>query len=298
MLWLWTSFVGYFFNAVSSVINKILLGRSMPNPRIYAFLVGVLGLSGFILAPWGWSLISGYWMLISLVTGACFIIALLLFFTALRKDEASQMVTLVGATQAIIIFVLAFIFLGERLSGWQIAAFLLLVLGGIFISIDPTGRGKSGQSGGVILALSAGIFFALFYILTKYIFNNLSFVDGFIWPRLGSFIAALFLLFDVETRKNLFSGGQEMTAKVYLIFLGGQILGALSFVFINYAISLASVTLVNALQGAQYAFVFILALLLMSRFTNLLKEQMAPRVILQRVIAIVIIGVGIAIINF
>lgn len=300
MIWLWSALGGYFFNAISSVINKILLGKSIPNPQVYAFLVSVLGLAGFVLAPWGFSLISWYWMLISLITGICFVGALILFFTALKKDEASQVVPLVGGVQPLIIFLLAFTFLGERLSSWQIFAFVLLIIGGVLISIDPSGKGKKGQSGGVGLAILSGIIFALFYVLTKYIFNNLDFINGFIWPRIGSFIVALFLLFNSKTRRSILpkKRKRKKSKKIYTVFLGGQILGALSFVLINYSISLASVTLVNVLQGIQYTFVFILALLLMSSFPKLLKEQMTTKIILQRLISIIIIGVGIAIMNF
>lgn len=297
MLWLWISLGGYFFNAVSSVINKILLGKSIPNPRVYAFLVSVLGLAGLVLAPWGFGRVSFYWMLISLITGGLFVLSLILLFTALKKDEASQIIPLVGGVQPLIIFSLAFTFLGERLSGWQIFAFILLVVGGVLISIDPSGKGKRGQSGGVGLALLAGLSFGLFYVLTKYIFNNLDFINGFIWPRIGSFAVALFLLFNRQTRKDIFEKSRKMKRSIFIVFIGGQVLGALSFILINYAISLASVTLVNVLQGVQYAFVFVLVLLLMPRFPKLLKEQLKTAIIIQRVISVIIIGAGIALIN-
>lgn len=293
MFWLPLSIGAYFLNAVASIVDKSLLEKAIPQSRLYAFFVGVLGLIGLVVAPFGISIPSAGFLLISFVTGAIFVLALALFFTALQRSEASRVVPFVGGVQPLGIFLLSFLFLNETLSLWQIIAFMCLVAGGVIISLpakkQPTSEKKLPWVG---LALAAGVAFACFYVLTKYLYLNESFVNGFAWPRIGAAIAACFLLFEPAVRTSLKKMRQSGTGKVSVIFLFGQGAGALSFIVLNYAISLGSVTLINALQGTQYVFVFVMAVALAWKFPKLLGENITPRVIIQKVIAIGAIVLG------
>jgi len=295
-MWLIIAIGGYFLNALAAIIDKILLKKSVPNPGVYAFFISLLGILAFILAPWGLTLVSPRIMILSLITGALFVTALILFFTALQKNEASRVVPFIGGLQPAGIFLLSFLFLGERLSEFQIIAFVLLIFGGILISRERAEKNLESKSW-FWYALISGLLFAGFYTLTKYIFTQVGFIDGLLWPRLGSFAVALLLLFGKKMREDLFNIRRTAAPASYGAFLFGQTAGAFSFVLINYAISLASVTLVNALQGTQYAFVFILALILSFTLPKLLKEKLTSRIIVQKIIALILIIAGIVFLN-
>ncbi len=295
-MWLVVAIGGYFLNALAAIIDKILLKKSIPNPRVYAFVISVLGILAFVLAPWGFSLVPARIILLSLITGGFFVFSLVLFFTALKKHEASRVVPLVGGIQPLGIFLLSFLFLGERLGQFQIIAFAFLVAGGILISHEYSGA-KSSSKRWLWYAVFSGILFAAFYTMTKYIFTQVDFINGLLWPRLGSLVVALLLLFGKNTREDLFSIKKTARPASYGAFILGQVSGAFSFVLINYAISLASVTLVNALQGTQYAFVFIMALVLSFAFPKLLKEKLTSRVIIKKIAALSLIIAGIVFLN-
>lgn len=296
-MWLIIAISGYFLNALAAIIDKILLGKSISNPRVYAFFIALLGMAAFILAPWGFSMVS--WRIIwwSFSTGGLFVFSLLLFFTALKAHEASRVVPLIGAVQPLGIFLLSFFFLGERLSFWQLTAFVFLIIGGVIISRGKTEK-KSFSQKWIIYALLGGICFAAFYTASKYIFTQETFINGFLWPRLGALAVALLLLLSKKTREDLRKTRSSAHGGAWGIFLLGQTSGALSFILINYAISLASVTLINALQGTQYTFVFLLALILAFKFPKLLKEKLTASVILQKTLALLLIATGIVLLNF
>jgi len=64
--------------------------------------------------------------------------------------------------------------------------------------------------------------------------------------------------------------------------------GAGAFILQNWAIALAGLaylSIINALQGVQYVFLFILTGLI-------LKEGLSKKVILQKFFAIILIGIG------
>ena len=95
-----------------------------------------------------------------------------------------------------------------------------------------------------------------------------------------------------EVSREIFSGFEHMKKKGRLIFLGNQFIAAIGFLLQNYAVSLASVALVSALQGVEYAFLLILGGILTLFYPQAVKENISRAVIIQKIIAIVLIGVG------
>ena len=72
----------------------------------------------------------------------------------------------------------------------------------------------------------------------------------------------------------------------------GQLCGGGGAILLQYAIFLGSVTLVNAMQGVQYIFVFFLVVLFTTTLPKLIKEKFTKELVIQKVIAILIIGIG------
>ena len=90
---------------------------------------------------------------------------------------------------------------------------------------------------------------------------------------------------------------QELSVKEGAVFIGNQCLGAVGFFLLNYAISLASVTLVNALQGVQYAFILLFVVLAAKWNPKLLKERITPMIITEKIFAIILIGEGLVLLR-
>lgn len=291
MLWLPITIFAYLLNAVAVTVDKFLLSKKIPNPAVYAFFISFLNLFVLILIPFGFTFGSSAQIFVALVAGAIFAFALLYMFKALAGNEASRVIPFLGGLQPIFIFVLALIFLNEILTVSALVAFFFIVLGTITISWQS---GKANKQS-YLFALIATFLFAISYTINKYVFIDQGFISGFIWTRIGAFLGALTLLISAVNRKDIsktFKNPKQSQGSGKL-FLFGQACGALSFILVNYAISVSeSVAIVNALQGVQYVFLLILLGLLSRKFPKLLKEKFTPKILIQKIIATGLIILG------
>lgn len=300
MHWLLIVIIAHFFYAGIFIIDRYLLKRGFPNPLSYAFYTGVLSVFVIVLAVFGFSVPAAGQIILSLGTGVVWLIAILIFYTALYKGESSRVVPTVGGLIPFFTLGLSFIFLGERLSIKELVAFCLLVSGGIILSLLVTktkifsNNHEIQLTKAFIPALGAALVFAVYFVMTKSVFLNQGFINGIIWIRLGAFLGALFLLIPPSFRQTIFKKGEAIKAKALGLFLSARGLGVVSGLLIYWAIFLGSVTLVNALQGTQYLFLLLLAFLLFRKIPSL-KEQFDKRILAQKIIAIILICLGLVI---
>ncbi|PIZ99837.1 MAG: hypothetical protein COX77_00320 [Candidatus Komeilibacteria bacterium CG_4_10_14_0_2_um_filter_37_10] len=290
MGWLSITIIGYFFNSISIIIDKSLLNKQIPHPVVYTFYISILGLVAFLLAPFGLHLISVTNFIYSIISGFFFTWALLAMFSALLRSEASRVTPLIGSFSPLFILALSYFIVGERLSLLQVMAFVLIFLGSVLISYRRHYQDKHVKS--IWLAILSAFLFALSYVIAKYVFDEIGFISGFVWARIGSFIAAIILLIPQDNRRVIKANFSHHGGGAAPLMIMGQVAGALSSILVNVAISLGSVTLVNALQGLNYAFLFFMVLILGKWHPEWLREELNKEIIIQKVIAIFLIIVG------
>jgi hypothetical protein len=90
---------------------------------------------------------------------------------------------------------------------------------------------------------------------------------------------------------------KPVITKGLVVFLSGQAAGGSAVALQNLAIALVPfgyLAFVNALQGIQYALLFILTIVLSFAAPRFIKEKVTARAIRQKVIALILIGGGIA----
>lgn len=300
-MWLFIAITSHFLNAIVFVIDKVILSKAVLKPISYAFYVGLLSGFAIVLIPFGFTLPSANIIILCFLVGAIFVGAVYLFLRALFRNEASAIVPIIGGLVPIFTFLFSFLFLKERLSLKQIFAFLLLVLGGILISIIKK-RGNYTVKG-LLDGTLAALFFAGGYVLMKYIFLQTSFLNGFVLIGIGRFLSVLLLLLIPFIRKNVFESTTEIFSfkkgapkSTFYLFTVSKCLAALAATGIDFAIYLASATLVNALQGVQYAFLFILTFIFSKKYPSL-KENFEAKIIIQKILAIILIGGGLIILS-
>ena len=294
MSWLFIVIIAHFLNAGAFLVDKFLLVKAVPKAAVYAFWIGVLGIFAVVLLPFGYVRPTLGEFLFAATAGVLFQVALLFFFSALRWLETSRVVPVVGGGQPLIILAFSALFLGERLMTPELIAFALLVLGTALISIDThdaTPAESIKQRRGWLYAVLATLFFSASFTMTKAVFDMQPFISGFVWIRLGAFLFVFLFLFYTPWRHAILAKEERPRGKYRALFFGGQFSGALGAILMNYAISLASVTIVTAMQGIQYAFLFVLAIVLGRRFTQL-RERLNAAIILRKSSAIILIGIG------
>jgi len=293
MSWIAISSIAYFLNSIAVLVNKILLRRIDKHPVVYAFYVNILGA---VILPliFFFPLPSSDVLAISLISGALFTLAIFTFFWLLRRGEASRIAPLVGALQPVAILFLAWIFLGEVITMTQLAAFALILAGSWLINQEDaiTGKRSAVNWQMPLFGLLAALLFALSFVGTKYVYTVYGFWGGLSWRTLGSVGMALFFLLPRESRREILHARRHAQDSAGALFIGGQIAGGLSFVLVNYAFTLGSTALVNALSGVQYVFLFLLALLFSERYPHLLREHTDPRTIVQKTVSLALIIFG------
>ncbi len=302
MLWLIITVCAYLILAVVFLVDKHLLSAAIPNPKVYVFYVGTLGMLILLLIPFvGFYVPSPVQIILALSAGLCFIFSLYWFYKALNLFEASRVVPAVGALTPVFTFFLVYLISAgqESLTKQELAAFILLVLGSLFIVLK---KDKMVNRQSLKISSVAAFFMALSFVLTKYVYLGQEFWNGFIWRSIGGFLMALlfFILFP-EIKKEIFAKKpKEKTyqpKKTAFIFLTNQAAGASAAILQNWAIALAPlayVAFINALQGVQYAFLLLLAVILSLKFPQILKEEISSRILFQKIFAIGLIIFGLA----
>jgi len=295
MLWLIVAIAAYLILAATFLVDKYLLVGPIPNPKVYAFYVGILGIAALLLVPFtDFHALETAYLFLAFASGASFVLAIFWFFKALKRFETSRIVPAVGGILPVFTVLLVYLFSNgqEMLKFREILAFLLLILGSVLITYE---KSKKLSLKSLRISIIAAFFFALSFVLAKYVYLKYPFLLGLIWTRLGGVLTALVFLFSSELRKALAGSKVKLQKKTALIFLSAQSANAGAGILQNWAIALAPlayIAFINALQGVQYAFLLVFAALLSLKFPKILKEEISQEAIVQKIIAILLIGAG------
>ncbi len=292
----------YFLGALTVILDKFLLGsKRISSAPVYSFFIALFGLFAVAFIPFvGFSVPSGWQIFLSLLGGALFSYGILALYFAIQKSEASRVTPIVGAIIPVVTYFLSLVFSSEKLVLIEIIGIALLIFGGLLISFDlPLKINKKKFFAGFYASLSAGFILALSYFVFKFVYNEQNFFNGFIWTRIGCFLASGSYFLVPKWRKEIFKSLKEFKKpkkKEYqtgVLFVGNKILGGISSILLNAAIAMGSVTLVNSLVSSQYAFVLFLAYFAHKNFPFIFGEKLYFWDWAQKIGAIILIGTGV-----
>jgi len=313
MNWLQIALVSYFILSIATLVDKIFLSKVVAASFVYMLWVVMLSIviaGGFAVVVlvsqsagvWpttvagSFTLMSSWYMFIAIVVGIFFTAALYFLYSSIQKGEISRITPIIGGSMPLLIY--AMTFYHQPLDAGKLIAFLILVTGTVLISYMPRRSGDK-KGGGYFLALGASFSFAVFFVLTQYLFREQGFINGIIWPRAGSLLVVIAFLSVPGIRRQFVESITSVSRSVRLAWLGNQGLAVTGFVGQAFAISLpgVSVALVAALQSVQYALILIYASLLSIFQPRLMKEYLSTKVIIQKVLSLVLIGIGLYIVT-
>jgi drug/metabolite transporter (DMT)-like permease len=318
-MWIFAAIVSYLLNAGVHVADKFLLSRKIHSSIVYAFYVGIWSIGNFILLAFDPWVPSANELILDLLAGFLFLFTLVFWYKALHQSEATRVVPIVGALTPVFSFIFSYLFLGATLSAMQIGAFIVLIAGGLLISIKRTRmhminevweRTKNicGNTFGkmkaeirptrrlVINSVIAALCFAAYYVFIKYIYSHTGqpFIGAFVWSRLGSFLGVLAILLVPAWRRKIADAkvSEHRSPKQIAYFLGVRLAAAAAFIMLNWAVSLGNVSLINALQGTQYAFLLLLIIILSAKYPKFIDEELGHGILLQKILGVILVGLG------
>lgn len=315
-MWIFIAISSYFINAGVYVADKFLLSKKIHSSISYAFFVGIWSVFNFLILPLDFWVPTFQELSLDLLAGLLFLVTLIVWYKALHQSEATRVVPVVGALTPIFSFALSFIFFGEVFSERQFLSFVILVIGGVLISVKQTRmyvlkevtekfKGIFGDVLGLVHAqyrptrrlifnsTASALLFAAYYVLMKYIYSHQPFIGGFVWSRLGTFIGVLLMLFVADWRRKIVEQQKgQKSPKNMGFFFSVRLLAAFAFILLNWAISLGNVAMINALQGIQFSFLIIMVLMLSKKYPDVLDEEMGGGVMFQKTVGVILVSLG------
>lgn len=292
--WLLIIILSYLAFALASLGDKIVLGQA-GRPRAFTFFVGALNVLAIFIIPFiDFDVPTVYATLWIILDAVIYIFGIYGMFSALDKYDVSRVIPAIGAAQPVFIFGLTWLFWGPQfLNSQQILAFVLLLTGTVLITLNKVGDLFTKES--LKISLVTALLFSLDFIFSKFIFLEMPFLQGFVWMRVASFICALLLLFNRNFYQDVFSKREKSKSSVGFIFVLFQGAGGLATILQSWAIALvpiAYLAIINALRGVQYVFLFVFTVIFTIYFPKILKEDVSKSALIQKIISILIIGIG------
>jgi len=293
--WILIALAGYFLLAFTGVADKFFVSKVVREPVAYAFYIAMSGPFSLLLIPFGAKVLNFQDFMIALAAGVCFIIGVWNSYAAIKRSTVSRVVPIQGGLVPSFSYLFAYFILGERLSLGQTWAFLFLVIGAVLISL----RREHGvwTSSAFFYAAFSSAAFALSAVLTKYIFDHSNFISGMVWTRMGFILVALAILAFKSNREVIFNAPKQAGVKNVILYYASRSTGTVGGFLQNYAVSLGSVTIVNAMQSLQFVFLLIMTSLLSVYFPKILKEKISVPIILLKLSAIAVIATGLALLT-
>lgn len=302
--WITLAVISQLFFATTALIDKyIVTSGKVSKPVVLAFYVGLMSsltavvfLFGWVSLPFNgisipsfsnvsWPTFEVAWL--SILAGFSFIGALVFLFSALKRADASDVVPVSASMSAVSSLALGLIFLGNDLTSNFVFGVVVLVFGMLLVSLFQFSRKV------LLFSMIAGTFFGTHFVLVKLVFNETVFDNGFLWTRLGIVLASLFLLLlpachsDVKEHK-----GKTTRKKLFAWILGNKVLAGIAGILSLKAIELGDVSVVQALGALQFAFLLVFALFWGGKTPYACGENCNTRQKWQKVISVVVIGLG------
>ncbi|MHB8903566.1 MAG: EamA family transporter [Patescibacteria group bacterium] len=306
MSWIIVALLAYSLLAIANLIDKFLIDNVLPSSKAYTFLICLMGLVVFAVAPWFLKWPGIFPFLLNILVGFVFAIALYFLYESLRRGEASRVLVFIGGMTPVFSLLFSVLFFKEHFTDNQWLGMIIILIGVLIIAFLPKSRTyltrilkkakieQKSFSNALLFALLSALAYSLYFIISKYTYSFQPFLSAFIWSRLGAAIFVFLFLIRRSDRKQIRSAiNKKNPNQNKLLVLLNQGFGSVGFMLQNYAIFLGAVALVNALQGFQYAFLLLISTVLAIMSPKLLKETFSWRIVLQKGLAIIIVGLGI-----
>lgn len=301
MSWLSLTIIAQFLNSIVAVFDKYLVtSKRMTTPILYVFYTGALTILGILVYIPSLFLsntslpkftnitfLSPILYVLILCAAAFQITALWAMFSSLKKNDASDVVPVIGSLSALFSLIIGFIFLEVSLPAHFTAGFGLLVFGTLLIShLRFTNKT-------VVFTLLGGFGFAMYNILLKEVLVRTSFDAGFFWISITVAILSCGLLFSKKIRNTFHVQRKERHIKTTsLVMLFSKVLAGIAGILLIKAIEVGEVSLVQALGGLQFVFLFLIAVVVGPLTPLDFGENIKRKDVYSKLVAISIIVIG------
>lgn len=290
MLWILTAFVNPALHGLANILDNYLISKLFKNTWVLVFYASFINI---LFVPFVFifeipNLPPAHLLPFLILISVIEILYVYPYFKALQQEDTSVVSSLFSLGK-IFVPLFAFLIVGETLKPTQYLGFLIIILGSAALTLNN--RGKFSLSKSFFYMLLSAILVSLQAVIYKYLFENISWSTGFVWPTIFSAVISCFFLFIPKLRQAIIAqfGSIKKTAPVLifeeLLTFSGSAVG-------TFAISLVPVTLVKGIFSFQPFFVLLYAMVFSKFFPKVFREKIDKRSIVKKsiIFAIMIIG--------
>jgi drug/metabolite transporter (DMT)-like permease len=313
MSWLVYAFSGPVLWAISTHLDKYLVERYFKRSDVAVLLVftafiGVLMLPFIALyQPTIFSPRLGGIALI-VMSGILYMGAMLFYLRALQGEEASVVAPFFQASP-LFAYVLAYVVLGETLSGRQLMGGALIVVGALTVSVrlvpapslasSASGR-REGSGFKVRLAalmLACGFALAVSSLIFKAFALTIDFWTTTFWLFVGQAIFGAALLAVPSYRRQLAAVVRANTAALLTINGSNELINLGGSLGNRYAMMFAPLSVVQAIGSTTTLFVFAFGVLITVFFPRFSREQLSLGDLVQKGSAALLVAAGVVLVT-
>lgn len=298
MSWFFIAIVAPFLYALTNHIDKVLISKYFKESGVGALIL-FSSLLSFIAMPFLFWADPNVFSLeplsigILAIGGILNILVLWCYFMALSDDEASVTVILYQLVP-VFALILGYFVLGETVTKLEFIAMSIIIIGTSIISFDVDADNKFTFRKKTILLMSAASFFwALESVLFKLIALEENWIRSLFWEHLMLLVVGIIIfLFIKKYREDFLQAVRDNTKPILALNIGNESLYMLGNIIFAYAYMLAPVALVLLTQSFQPIFVIIVGVFLTVFFPKITVEKITLRDMAQKLLAIIITGIG------
>ena len=301
MSWLFFALCGPVLWAISVHLDKYLVERYFKNTDVIVLLI-FTALMGVVLMPIIAWFEPGVFhrdltsIVLMALSGLFYMTGITFYLRALQGHEAS-MVAPFFQSSPLFGAALAYLVLGETLTGQQLLGGALIVSGVLFVSIGSGPKRERFRWQLAALMLCAGFVLSLSTLIFKAFAVKDEFWATTFWMFAGEALFGVGFLCIGRYRRQflqlLKSNGSALlaiNASNELINLGGGLAN-------RYALIFAPLAIEQALGSTTTLFVFIIGVLLTLLFPSISRENLSGREFAQKGIAAVLVVIGVALVS-
>ena len=283
--------------ALVSILDSHLVSRRFPSVRSFMLPIGLIHVFYGVTMGSAFPLSAGVdvSMVGIAVLSACLrTVAVVIMLDSLRHREVSSVIPVVYA-YPMFVAVMAFVFLGERLTWLQWGAVGIVACGAVMVSAGPGfSRGEMGRPRAALLFLSS-VLLAAADVTSKQALSQLTFWNLF-WVQ-ASVMGGAFVLFSLRRSVLAEIGALAGRWRALRLLALNELIAPVGIVLSYWAMARGPVSLVSALLSSRPLLVLLFALALSRRAPDFLLWSKGRRLLVMKVIATLMIVGGVAIIK-
>ena len=296
-MWLLFALLGPICWAASTHIDKYLVDRYFRHDDTAVLMVFTAFIGLVMLPPIAYFeprvfALDAFGMGVMIVSGIAYMAAMLFYLRALQLEEASVIAPLFQ-TSTLFTFLFAYVLLGERMSGAQLAGGALIVAGALLISFDVATPARGLKLRLVLLMLACAGILALSAVIFKYFAVRDDYWITTFWNAIGEALFGLALVATPRYRRQFATLLRRNPGPVLAVNGANELINLGGGLSVRFASLLAPVALVAAVSSTTTLFVFAFGVALTKFFPRLGREDLSWRNLLQKAAAASLIAFGV-----